>query len=74
LTRRRARELEILEVLRNGPASAIDIVDAIYDDLARGLRGVAARTVWAHLRKLGREERALCVEPDDLDATWTLVE
>jgi glyoxylase-like metal-dependent hydrolase (beta-lactamase superfamily II) len=72
LVRRRAREKDVLDLLRNGPASAADIVAAVYDDLAPGLKGVAARTVWAHLRKLGSEERAFSLAPDDIDATWSL--
>jgi hypothetical protein len=72
LARRRAREMEVLGALRRGPANADDLVELIYGDLARGLYGVAARTVWAHLRKLGSEGRAFSAAPDDIHALWTL--
>jgi glyoxylase-like metal-dependent hydrolase (beta-lactamase superfamily II) len=72
LARRRAREMDVLDALRIGPANATDLVDMIYSDLARGLYGVAARTVWAHLRKLGSEKRAFSSAPDDIHALWTL--
>jgi glyoxylase-like metal-dependent hydrolase (beta-lactamase superfamily II) len=72
LTRRRAREMDVLGALGNGPVSATDLVGLIYSDLARGLHGVAARTVWAHLRKLGSEGRAYSSAPDEITALWTL--
>jgi glyoxylase-like metal-dependent hydrolase (beta-lactamase superfamily II) len=71
LARRRARELSVLAALASGPASATDLVALIYPDLARGLDGVATRTVWAHLRKLGSERRAHSPAPDDIHAQWS---
>jgi glyoxylase-like metal-dependent hydrolase (beta-lactamase superfamily II) len=73
LVRRRAREVSVLEALADGPASARGLVELIYPDLARGLDGVATRTVWAHLRKLGSEARAYSPAPDDMHAEWTVV-
>jgi glyoxylase-like metal-dependent hydrolase (beta-lactamase superfamily II) len=72
LARRRARERSVLEALANGPANATDLVALIYPDLARGLDGVATRTVWAHLRKLGIEGRAHSLAPDDIHAQWAV--
>jgi glyoxylase-like metal-dependent hydrolase (beta-lactamase superfamily II) len=72
LARRRARELSVLDALAGGPANAADLVASIYPDLARGLDGVATRTVWAHLRKLGSEGRAHSLAPDDVHAHWSL--
>jgi len=73
LLRRRARESSVLEALASGPASAGGLVELIYPDLVRGLDGVATRTVWAHLRKLGSEGRAYSRTPDDMHAEWTVV-
>jgi glyoxylase-like metal-dependent hydrolase (beta-lactamase superfamily II) len=72
LARRRARESSVLEALASGPANAGELVASIYPDLARGLDGVATRTVWAHLRKLGSEGRAFSFAPDDVHAEWVL--
>jgi glyoxylase-like metal-dependent hydrolase (beta-lactamase superfamily II) len=72
LARRRARELSVLDALASGPATAADLVASIYPDLARGLDGVATRTVWAHLRKLGSEGRTHSRAPDDVRAQWSL--
>jgi glyoxylase-like metal-dependent hydrolase (beta-lactamase superfamily II) len=72
LTRRRARELSVLDALASGPSNAADLVASIYPDLARGLDGVATRTVWAHLRKLGSEGRAHSLAPDDIYAQWSV--
>ena len=72
LARRRARELSVLDALASGPSTAAGLVASIYPDLFRGLDGVATRTVWAHLRKLGSEGRAYSAAPDDLNAQWSV--
>jgi glyoxylase-like metal-dependent hydrolase (beta-lactamase superfamily II) len=71
LARRRARELNVLDALAGGPTNPAGLVALIYPDLAQGLDGVATRTVWAHLRKLGSEGRAHSQAPDDIHARWS---
>ena len=46
------------------------LVKMIYTDVPEVLHPVARYSVWAHLRKLGVEGRATCVEPDDISAIW----
>jgi glyoxylase-like metal-dependent hydrolase (beta-lactamase superfamily II) len=58
LEHRRAREEQILAVLRNGPASPEEIAAGIYGSLGQPLARAAADSVLAHLRKLDGEGRA----------------
>src|SRR5207249_3185987 len=55
LDHRRMRERQVLDGLARGPATAKDLVPAIYGDTSRELYEVAARTVLAHLLKLERD-------------------
>lgn len=51
------REKEILAALAGGAGTVSDIVDVVYRDVDRSLHALAARSVSAHLRKLGDEGR-----------------
>ena len=75
LTHRLERESEVLDGLRrHGPATAEELVPGIYADVPEVLHPVAARSVWAHLRKLGQDGRATSDDPDDVARAWTAVE
>ncbi|MFM7718212.1 MAG: MBL fold metallo-hydrolase, partial [Actinomycetota bacterium] len=55
LAHRAEREAQVLAALRRGPATPERLVDGVYADLAPEARGLAARTVLAHLEKLEEE-------------------
>jgi glyoxylase-like metal-dependent hydrolase (beta-lactamase superfamily II)/8-oxo-dGTP pyrophosphatase MutT (NUDIX family) len=56
---RRDRENKVLRALRAlGPATVEELVPTVYDDTPPGRHGIAARSLLAHLVKLGREGRA----------------
>jgi glyoxylase-like metal-dependent hydrolase (beta-lactamase superfamily II) len=66
---RLAREAQVLAALRaRGTATIDDLVEEIYVDVAAELHPVAAKTVWAHLRKLADEG---VVKGDRLDGEWS---
>jgi glyoxylase-like metal-dependent hydrolase (beta-lactamase superfamily II) len=65
ITHRLQREQQIVDVLQKNPGIAIPrIVEQIYIDVSPNLYPVAALSVQAHLLKLEREQRAVCVEGD----------
>ena len=55
LAHRRERELQIVDALRHGDASASAIVARVYPELEKGLVPRAEETVLAHLEKLERD-------------------
>jgi len=66
---RRAREKQVLDVLRSrGTATVARIVEDIYTDVAPELHPVARRSVWAHLRKLADDGEA---KGDRFDGEWS---
>lgn len=68
LDHRRAREAQVLDRLRAaGTATIDDLVREIYVDVPEVLHPMAARSVWAHLRKLADEG---AVTGDALDGDW----
>jgi glyoxylase-like metal-dependent hydrolase (beta-lactamase superfamily II) len=68
LAHRREREAQVLDVLRrSGPTTIEAIVEELYVDVVPELHPVAARTVWAHLRKLADEGLA---KGKDFDGKW----
>ena len=69
LAHRAEREAQVLAVLQRGPAKIPAIVEALYADVVPELHPVAARTVWAHLRKLADEGRAKG-RGKAFEATW----
>jgi glyoxylase-like metal-dependent hydrolase (beta-lactamase superfamily II) len=73
LAHRAMREAEILAALARGPATAADLVAAVYAGLDPALRGAAARNVLAHLVDLG--ERGLTTAEGPLaTGAWRLTE
>jgi glyoxylase-like metal-dependent hydrolase (beta-lactamase superfamily II) len=54
LAHRREREAAVLDALAQGPATAEEMLDAIYRALPSGLRGAARRNLLAHLVDLSR--------------------
>jgi glyoxylase-like metal-dependent hydrolase (beta-lactamase superfamily II) len=67
---RRARERQVLRLVRRGPTRVQDIVAALYVDTPAPLLPVAAKQVVAHLRKLRTEGR---VTGRDQRSLWTAV-
>jgi glyoxylase-like metal-dependent hydrolase (beta-lactamase superfamily II) len=73
LTHRLAREAAISRVLAGaGPEGlAVEaVVAAVYTDVPASLHPIARYSVWAHLRKLAGEGRAVSPDLDDLAAPW----
>jgi len=66
---RLARERQVLDALvAAGTATIPELVKAIYVDVPEELHGWAAFSVWAHLRKLADEGRAV---GEDLEGPWS---
>jgi len=71
LAHRRAREEAVVASLRErGESTVDDLVAAVYTDVDPARHPIARRSMWAHLRKLGDEERAYSEHPDDIGAKW----
>jgi glyoxylase-like metal-dependent hydrolase (beta-lactamase superfamily II) len=73
LRHRLEREAQVLAGLRAAPAAGVNpeqLVEVIYTDVPAELHPVARYSVWAHLRKLAGEGRAVSAEPDDITAPW----
>ena len=73
LRHRLERERQVAWVLAGaGPAGVTPtaIVEALYQDVPADLHPVARYSVWAHLRKLGSEGRAVGSDVDDIEAPW----
>jgi len=66
---RRARERQVLKVLKDGPLRVSDIVDRIYTDTPLELQEWAGRQVHAHLLKLKAEGK---VEGGSVKSAWKL--
>ena len=71
LVHRMAREEAIAAALSAaGSATPEQLVEAVYVDVPEVLHPIACFSVWAHLRKLGREGRVRSSDPDDQHAAW----
>jgi glyoxylase-like metal-dependent hydrolase (beta-lactamase superfamily II) len=69
LAHRRAREEAIHAALAGAGSATVDeLVAAVYVDVDPSMHPVARYSVWAHLRKLATEGRAVGAELDD---TWS---
>ena len=68
LQHRRAREQQILRLVRKRPSSVKSIVAALYVDTPELLLPVAAKQIYSHLKKLREEGR---VTGRDQRSTWT---
>jgi glyoxylase-like metal-dependent hydrolase (beta-lactamase superfamily II) len=68
------RQERVADALREaGPASVDDLLGVVYADVVREeLRPVAAKSLWAHLRKLAADGRAVSSDPDDVASIWTV--
>ena len=65
------RERQVLEHLERAGTTTIEpIVKALYADVPEELHPVAAKSVWAHLRKLADDGKA---KGDALDGEWSAV-
>ena len=67
---RRHREESIFQALEARAQRVAELVPRIYPELPDHLVRHAGRSVWAHLRKLHKEERVYSVDPDDPDSLW----
>ncbi len=76
LKHRLEREVQVLAGLRDAGSFGVTaeaLVAAIYMGVPTDLHPVARYSVWAHLRRLASDGRAVSADPDDLDATWSPV-
>jgi glyoxylase-like metal-dependent hydrolase (beta-lactamase superfamily II) len=72
LEHRLEREAQVLgRLVERGTATAAELVADIYTDVPEALHPMAARSVWAHLRKLAAEGRARSKDLDDPEGTWS---
>jgi glyoxylase-like metal-dependent hydrolase (beta-lactamase superfamily II) len=74
LVHRVERERQVLAgLVAAGPAgiTPAELVGLLYREVPADLHPVARYSVWAHLRKLSDEHRALSPERDDIEARWT---
>lgn len=71
LSHRAGREASILAILQRGPATADDLVAAMYAGLDEKLAMAARRSVVAHLEKLSEEGRAKADPATDI-VQWRL--
>jgi hydroxyacylglutathione hydrolase len=69
---RRAREAQILDALRDGPATAAALAARLYADVDPGLLPAAARNVLAHLLALADQGRAAPEGPPGAEAAFRL--
>ena len=68
LAHRAEREAQVLQAVQAaGSTTVAKIVEQLYADVREELHPVAARTVWAHLRKLADEGK---VTGKDADSRW----
>jgi glyoxylase-like metal-dependent hydrolase (beta-lactamase superfamily II) len=66
------REAQVLGGLASrGTATAAELVADIYTEVPEVLHPMAARSVWAHLRKLAAEGRVRSDDVDEPESTWT---
>ena len=71
VTHRLARERQVLDAVERAGTTTIDpIVKELYADVPEELHPVAAKSVWAHLRKLVDDGK---VKGDAEDGEWTTV-
>lgn len=71
LSHRADREAQVLAKVRaDGPVTIADVVADLYADVREELHEVAARSVWAHLRKL-HDEGSVTGDRDSAEGTWS---
>lgn len=72
LQHRLHREAEIIEILRDGPASAAQITARIYREIPPYLHAAAERNVLAHLIDLTERLEISCEDPIKIGAAYTI--
>lgn len=65
------RERQVVEALPSEPTTIPALVERIYTDVDPDRYPVAAKSVWAHLRKLAAEGLVATADVDDPDGPWT---
>jgi glyoxylase-like metal-dependent hydrolase (beta-lactamase superfamily II) len=71
IAHRLAREEAVAGALVRATTATVDqLLPVVYPDVSDELRPVAAKSLWAHLRKLAADGRAETSDPDDPTATW----
>jgi glyoxylase-like metal-dependent hydrolase (beta-lactamase superfamily II) len=74
IAHRLRREEAVAEALvRARTATVAELLPTVYPDVSDELRPVAAKSLWAHLRKLATDGRAETTDPDQEAADWTAV-
>ncbi len=68
---RLAREAAVADALVRAGASTVDeLVPVAYADIDEARYPIARLSLWAHLRKLAGDGRAVSTDPDDVEARW----
>jgi glyoxylase-like metal-dependent hydrolase (beta-lactamase superfamily II) len=71
MAHRLEREAMVVRALAGaGPVTVEGLLPLVYGDVGPDLRPVAAKSLWAHLRKLAGEGRARSTDVDDNASTW----
>jgi glyoxylase-like metal-dependent hydrolase (beta-lactamase superfamily II) len=71
IAHRLEREALVLQALEGtGPTTVEALLPLVYSDVRAELVPVAAKSLWAHLRKLAGEGRAASTDVDDNASTW----
>ena len=71
LSHRLAREEAVAAALASKVRATVDeLVPIVYADVPKSRFGLAKFSLWAHLRKLQVEGRAMSAAPDDVNAVW----
>jgi glyoxylase-like metal-dependent hydrolase (beta-lactamase superfamily II) len=71
ITHRLEREAAVLRALVDaGPVTVDALLPLVYAEVSEELLPVAAKSLWAHLRKLAGEGRARATDVDDRASSW----
>ena len=71
VTHRLAREEAVASALATAERATVDqLVEAVYVDVAPAMHPIARFSLWAHLRKLAADGRAVSADPDDIETVW----
>ena len=73
MAHRRAREAQVLHLLKQGPATPADVATVLYPNLHGQLKSAAARTVLAHLMLLERTSQVTRDGQPGIDAAFRCV-
>jgi glyoxylase-like metal-dependent hydrolase (beta-lactamase superfamily II) len=72
ISHRLAREAKVLDRLRAaGSATVKELTPSVYDDVPQEKHWIAESSLWAHLRKLVDDSRAVTEDRDDPETTWS---